>query len=112
MRLIASWLLNTAVIGLVAAALPGISIANVWSALLTVPVLGLINAVVRPLLVLLTLPAVVLTFGLFLFVLNAVGLWLAAAIVPGFRIDGFGNALLGSILISVLSSFGRWLLRL
>ena len=66
-------------------------------------VLGFVNAVVRPLMVLLTLPFTILTFGLFLLVVNALMLWLVAALVPGIRVQGFGSALLGSLVLTLLN---------
>ena len=68
--------------------------------------LGLVNAVVRPILILLTLPFTLLTLGLFLFVLNGLCLWLTSALVKGFEVHGFWSAVFGSILVSVVS----WLL--
>ena len=64
---------------------------------------GLVNALVRPLMVILTLPFTVLTFGLFLFVINALMLWLVAALVPGIQVKGFRPALLGSLVLTVLN---------
>ena len=69
-------------------------------------VLGLVNAVVRPILILLTLPFTLLTLGLFLFVLNGLCLWLTSALVKGFDVHGFWSAVFGSVLVSVVS----WLL--
>ena len=73
------------------------------AALIGALILGLVNAVVRPVMILLTLPLTIVTLGLFLFVVNALMLWLVAALVPGFRISGFGAALLGSLLLTVLN---------
>mgnify|MGYP006279625735 CR=1 FL=1 len=88
---------------LVAKIVPGIEIDGCGYALLAGLVLGVINALVRPLLVLLTLPVTVLTLGLFLLVINALMLKLAAALAPGFRVRGFGAALLGALLLSIFS---------
>jgi len=66
-------------------------------------VLGLVNAIVRPILVLLTLPVTVVTLGVFLFVINGLLLWLVSVIVPGFHVGGFWGAVAGSVLISVIS---------
>ena len=79
--------------------------AALWGAL----VLGIANAIVRPLVVLLTLPITILTLGLFLLVVNALVFMLAAAIVPGFRVRGFGAAFLGSVLLSVMNLGVSWL---
>lgn len=81
----------------------GVSIDGFGTALLAALVFGIVNACVRPLMILLTLPLTILTFGLFLFVVNALMFRLAAAIVPGFNVTGFGPALLGSIVLSLLN---------
>lgn len=80
-----------------------ISADGVMAALVAAFVLGLVNAVVRPLFVLLTLPITVVTLGVFLLVINGLLLLLVAAIVPGFHVNGFLGAVAGSILISVVS---------
>jgi len=90
---------------LAAQVVPGITLRGepLWPALLAGLVLALINAVVRPVLKILTLPLTLLTLGLFLFVLNAFCLWLTSAIAPGFDIAGFWPAFWGALLISVVS---------
>ncbi len=112
MRLVTLWLLNALSIVVVAHVLPGVQVESFWIALLVALLLGLVNVFVRPLLILLTLPAVVLTMGLFLLVINAIGLWLVDLLVEGFHTANFGSTLLAALLVSVLSTFGRWLLRL
>ncbi|MDO9707330.1 phage holin family protein [Paracraurococcus lichenis] len=82
---------------------PGIEVRGVFSLLLAALVFGLVNAVVRPVLVLLSLPFTLVTLGLFLFVVNAAMLGLTAWLLPGFRVDGFGPALFGAIVVSVMS---------
>lgn len=81
----------------------GIEVRDAKAAVLGALVLGFANALVRPLVVLLTLPATILTLGLFLFVVNALMLMLAAAFVPGFKVKGFGSALWGSVGLAVLN---------
>ena len=81
----------------------GIHVSGWGPAFLGAIVLGLVNAVVRPLMILLTLPLTVFSFGLFLLVVNALMLWLAAALVPGIRVEGFGPAFLGSLLLTLLN---------
>lgn len=103
MTLIARWLVNAAALLLVAYLYPGVQVDSFWSALLAAVVLGLVNAVVRPILVILTLPVTLLTLGLFIFVINAGLFWLVAETVPGFRVTGFGAAFIGSILYSVIT---------
>lgn len=101
------FLIQAVVVGLllyiVAGIVPGIESKGCLSAILAGLVLGVVNALLKPLLVLLTLPITVLTLGLFLLVVNALLLWLTGALVPGFRVRGFGPALLGSLLLSVIS---------
>jgi putative membrane protein len=90
---------------LAAQVVPGITLQGkpLWPALLAGLVLALVNAVVRPILKLITLPLTLLTLGLFLVGLNAVCLWLTSAVVPGFDIHGFRAAFLGALLITVVS---------
>jgi putative membrane protein len=96
-------LVNAAAIYLVANIIPGIAVSGVLAALGAGLVLGLVNAVVRPVLVILTLPVTLLTLGLFLFVLNGLCLWLTSLIVKGFVVDGFWAAVLGALVVSVVS---------
>lgn len=96
-------LVNTATIALAAALLPGIRLEGAWPALLAGVVLGLINALVRPILVVLTFPLTLITLGLFLLVLNGLCLALTAWLVPGFDVDSFVAAVLGALVISVVS---------
>ena len=108
--LLVRWILNAAALLLVAYLYPGVSVESFFAAAIAALVLGLINAVVRPILVILTLPATILTLGLFIFVINALLFWFVAEIVHGFRVTGFGAALLGSILYSIFTLLTSWLL--
>lgn len=101
MKLFVRWLLLAAALLLVAYLYPGVTVSSYGSALLAAFVLGLLNTLVRPVLVLLTLPVTVLTLGLFLFVINAITFWLAAEVLEGLSVTGFGAALVGSLLYSV-----------
>ena len=101
MKLIARWLLLAAALLLVAHLYSGVTVASFSSALLAAFVLGLLNTLVRPLLVLLTLPVTLITLGLFLFVINALMFWAAASVLDGFNVAGFGAALVGSLLYSL-----------
>ena len=94
---------TAALLMLVAHLVSGVSVDSWGSAFLAAILLGLVNAFVRPLLVLVTIPVTVLTLGLFLFVINALMLQLAAALTPGVRVEGCGAALLGSVLLSILN---------
>ena len=101
MKLIVRWMLLAAALLLVAHLYPGVSVASFGAALVAALVLGLFNTLVRPLLVLLTLPVTVLTLGLFLFVINALMFWAAANVLGGFNVTGFGTALIGSLIYSL-----------
>jgi putative membrane protein len=103
MRFLLRLLLNGVAVFCAAYFIPGISVSGPAAALIAGIVLGLVNAIIRPILVLLTLPFTLLTLGLFIFVVNAICLALAAWFVPGFAIDGFVAALLGALVISVVS---------
>ncbi|MBI2216876.1 MAG: phage holin family protein [Candidatus Rokubacteria bacterium] len=96
-------LANAAAIYLVAAVVPGIELSGVLAALGAGLVLGLVNAIVRPVLVVLTFPVTLVTLGLFLLVLNAFCLWLTSWLVEGFAVHGFWPALFGAVLVSVVS---------
>lgn len=89
---------------LVAHYMPGIDVEGVTPALIAALLLGILNALVRPILVLLTLPITVLTLGLFIFCINAVLFLVVAAFVDGFTVSGFWVALFGSLLVSVVST--------
>ena len=101
MKLIIRWLLLAAALLLVAHLYPGVTVASFGSAMIAALVLGLLNTLVRPLLVLLTLPVTLLTLGLFLFVINALMFWAAAWVLDGFAVTGFAAALIGSVLYSL-----------
>ena len=101
MKLLVRWLLLAAALLLVAQLYSGVSVSSFPSALIAAFVLGLLNALVRPLLVLLTLPVTVLTLGLFLFVINALLFYATAGLLDGFAVRGFVAALIGSLLYSV-----------
>jgi putative membrane protein len=101
MKIIVRWILLAAALLLVAHLYPGVQVASFTSALIAALVLGLLNTLVRPLLVLLTLPVTLITLGLFLFVINALMFWAAASVLDGFRVNGFVAALIGSLLYSL-----------
>ncbi len=103
MRLILLWVLNAVALLAVAYLLPSIQIASFGSAMIAAVLLGLVNAVVRPVLILLTLPATLLTLGLFLFVINGLMFWLAGSMLNGFAVESFWSAFFGSLLYSLIS---------
>ena len=96
-------LVNALAIWLATEIVPGIQVRSVMAVLAAALVLGLVNAIVRPVLLVLTLPLTLVTLGLFLFVLNAVCLWLTSVVVPGFDVRGFWPAFWGALLVSALS---------
>lgn len=108
--LVVMWLASAAAVWLTAELVPGVHVASFTTALGVAVVLGLLNAVVRPLLVLLTLPVTVLTLGLFLLVVNAAVLGLSAWFVPGFALAGFGTAVIAGLVLAVVSTVIGWLL--
>ena len=102
MKLIVHWLLSAAALLTVAHLYSGVVVTIFGAALLASAVLGALNLVLRPLMILLTLPVTVLTLGLFLFVVNALMFWAAAGLLSGMDVSGFGDALLGSLIYSAL----------
>jgi len=103
MRLLAIWIINALALLALPYVVPSVHVASFGTALIVALVLGLINAVLRPLLILLTLPVTLLTLGLFIFVINALLFQLAGHLVDGFNVGGFWPALFGSIAYSVIS---------
>ena len=106
MRLLARLLLNAIAIAVAAWFIPGLHLRGPGTALVAGLILGVVNVLVKPALILLTLPLTLITLGLFLFVVNALCLAATAALVPGFEIDGFAAAFLGALIVTVVS----WLL--
>jgi putative membrane protein len=98
-------ILITAIVAFgLSAVMRGVYIDTFWTALVFSLVLAILNALLKPILIILTLPITIFTFGLFLFVINAAIVLLAGDVVNGFRVDGFGWALLFSLLLSILTS--------
>lgn len=110
MNIIFRILLNTLALLIIAYYVPGIFVTGIYAALVAAVVLGVLNAVVRPVLFVLTLPVTLLTLGLFSFVINALLFWFAASFLEGFTVDGFWYALLGSLLMSLASTISNKLL--
>lgn len=98
------WVVAALTLLLIAAVVPGVSIAGFWTAVAAALILGLVNMVIRPVVMLLTLPINVLTLGLFAFVVNALMFGLTAWLVPGFGVAGFWPALLGALLLSLVNA--------
>ena len=102
MKLILQWFISASALLLVAYLYSGVQVDSFGSALIAAFVIGLFNAVLRPVLVLLTLPVTLITLGLFLFVINALMFWAASGVLSGFQVTGFAAALIGSLIYSVL----------
>jgi putative membrane protein len=102
-KLIANWVLNAIALNIVAYFVPGVFIRDFKAALFAIIVISLLNTVVKPIIILLTLPVTVITLGLFIFVINAILLLIAGSITPGFEVNGFGTAIIGSILFTVVT---------
>ena len=109
MRLLLHWILSAVAVWIVARFVPGIAVSGPVAALIAALVIGLINATLGLLLKILTFPLTILTLGLFWFVINAMMLELAAALVPGFYVRGFIPALIGAVMLSLVSSVLQWL---
>lgn len=103
MKTLVKWLLSAAALLAVAYLYGGVQISSFSSALIAALVIGLFNMILRPVLVVLTLPVTIISLGLFLFVINALMFWAAAGVLDGFHVSGFGAALLGSL---IYSAFG------
>jgi len=106
MGLLIRWLILTAAIILASYMLDGIEIKGFFSAFFAAAVLGILNALFRPILIVLTLPINILSLGLFTFLINALMLKMASSVIPGFEVHGFWTAIFGSLVISIVS----WLL--
>jgi putative membrane protein len=106
LKVLIVWLINTVALVAVAYLLPGVSVASFGSALVAALILGLVNTVIRPILILLTLPATILTLGLFIFVINGLLFWFVGSFIQGFVVAGFWWGVLGAIVYSLIS----WLL--
>jgi len=104
-RILVTWIANSLAIYFVAYLMGGVDVASIRDAFLAGAVLSIINALVKPLVVILTLPLTLVTLGLFYFVITAFCLWLASVFVPGFLLQGFFTTVLAAILISLCSAF-------
>lgn len=107
-RFLLTWLITAIALLITTFFVPGLYLSGFIPALIAAIILGLVNAFVRPVLILLTLPITLLTFGLFLLVVNAIALGLVAALTPGFQITGLFSAIVGAVVLSVVT----WVLQL
>jgi putative membrane protein len=110
-RFLLHWLVTAIALGAAAYLVPGIHITSGPVLLIAALVLGFVNAIVRPVLVVLTLPLTVLTLGIFFFIVNGAAFGLAAALVPGFTVASLGSAILGAVVVALVSSVFTWLIR-
>lgn len=104
-RFLLQWLVVALALAAASWILPGVTVSSGPALAVAALVLGLVNAVVRPILTLLTLPLTILTLGIFYLVVNGVAFALAAGVVPGFSVAGLGSAILGAFLVSLFSWF-------
>ncbi len=111
MQLLLRWLLNALALIAVANIVPGIHVDTFYHALIAALILGLVNALVRPILILLTLPVTILTLGLFILVINALMILIVGTIVQGFTVAGFGPAFLAAIALWVMSMLTNWFIQ-
>lgn len=105
MRLLLRWLFTALALLGITYIIRGIAVDNFYAALIAALVLGLVNALIRPIIMVLTLPFNIMTLGLFTLVINALMFWFASSIVKGFNVDGFGAAFLGALLMWVFNWF-------
>ena len=102
-KLLLVWLINALALLALPYLVPSVQVESFTTALVAALVLGLVNTLIRPVLVLLTLPATVLTLGLFIFVINGLLFWMVASFLEGFRVAGFWSAVLGAIVYGLIS---------
>lgn len=107
MKILARVLITALALLLVAELIPGIVVEGLFAAIIAAIILGLLNLIARPVLVVLTLPITILTLGLFIFIINAMLFWFVASFVEGFDVSGFWPALLGSLIVSIVSAIGN-----
>ncbi len=107
MTIIAKWFISALALLAAAYLIPGISVSSFYIALIVALFLGIVNAVIRPILVILTLPINIVTLGLFIFVINGFLFWFLSTFIAGFEVVGFGVAILGALVVSVFSYLGN-----
>lgn len=110
MKLLLRWIANALALIVITNVVSGVHVDTFYSALIAALVIGLLNALVRPLLIVLTLPVTVVTLGLFTFVINALLVWFAHTVVKGFTIDGFLPALMTALILWAVGTLTGWVL--
>lgn len=109
MNLILRWLLSALALVLAAELVPGIEVTGLYPALVAALVLGFLNVLIRPILIILTLPITILTLGLFTFVINALLFWFVASFIEGFVVKDFWSAFIGSLVVTIVVTISnRW----
>ncbi len=103
MKIIFTWVTTALALLVCTWLIPGIKVESIYTAFLVAFVWGLVNVLLKPILFILTLPLTILTFGIFTFILNGLLFWLVAALVPGFQVASFWDALLGTLIVSAIS---------
>jgi len=111
MRLLFRWIINAVTLLALTQLMMGFDVKNFYIALIAALIIGLINAVIRPIILLITLPINMLTLGLFTFVVNALILWFVSTFIAGFTITGFLPALVGAIILWAVSLVTNWLIK-
>lgn len=104
MALILRWIINALALLTLTYILPGITVSGFYAALIAALILGIINAILRPILILLTLPINILTLGLFTFIINGFLFWFVGTIVKGFEVQGFWTALIGALIMTLINA--------
>lgn len=103
MRLVLTWLINAVALLAIPYLMHSVDVTSIGAALIAALVLALVNTLIRPVLLILTLPVTVLSLGLFIFIINGFSFWLVAQFVPGFHVDSFLSAIGGALLYSIIS---------
>ena len=111
MSIIFRWVINALALLLIAYLVPGFVVLSFYNALIATLILGLVNALIRPLLLVITFPITIMTLGLFIFVINALMVWLVSTIVKGFDISGFVPAIIVAFFMWLVSLGTNWLIK-
>ena len=110
MKLIVRILITALALLIVSKLIPGVTVDGLYPALIAALILGGLNVLVKPVIVILTLPISILTLGLFIFIINGALFWFAASFLDGFQVDGLLTAIIGSLIVSIISTVGNWLI--
>jgi len=110
MKFFLKWLINAVVLLAITKLVAGFHVDTFYSALIAALIIGLLNALIRPVLILLTLPVSIITLGLFTFVINALLIWFTSSIVKGFTVDGFWPALMAALILWAVSTITTWVM--